>query len=101
MGTRPCARPRQRLPGGVGSISAFGSVVAQGLRLALGGLALGLLAALGFSRLASSLLFGVSESDPVTLATVSGLLVVVALLASYVPARRATRIDPVSALRSD
>ena len=76
-------------------------VVAQGLRLALGGLALGLLAALGFSRLASSLLFGVSESDPVTLATVSGLLVVVALLASYVPARRATRIDPVSALRAD
>ena len=76
-------------------------VVAQGLRLALGGLALGLLAAIGFSRLASSLLFEVTESDPVTLATVSGLLLVVALMASYIPARRATRIDPVPALRAD
>lgn len=76
-------------------------VVMQGLRLALGGLALGLVAAFGFSRLASSLLFGVTEGDPVTLATVSGLLIGVAVLASYLPARRATRIDPVTALRAD
>ena len=76
-------------------------VVAQGLRLALGGLALGLLGAVGFARLTSSLLFGVTEGDPVTLASVSGLLVVVALLASYFPARRATRVDPVNALRAD
>ena len=53
------------------------------------------------SRLASSLLFGVTEGDPVTLATVSGLLIGVAVLASYLPARRATRIDPVTALRAD
>ena len=76
-------------------------VVAQGLRLALGGLALGLLGAFGFARLTSSLLFGVTESDPVTLVTVSGLLVLVALLASYFPARRATHVDPVNALRAD
>ena len=76
-------------------------VVMQGLRLALGGLALGLVAAFGFNRLASSLLFGVTEGDPVTLATVSGLLIGVAALASYLPARRATRIDPVTALRAD
>ena len=73
----------------------------QGLRLASAGLVLGLVAALGFSRLASSLLVGVSEGDPVTLVAVSGLLIGVVVMASYLLARRATRIDLVTALRAD
>jgi predicted permease len=74
-------------------------VVGQGLKLALAGVALGLAAAFVLTRLMSSLLFGVSPTDPATLATISLVLVAVALLASYIPARRATKIDPLIALR--
>jgi putative ABC transport system permease protein len=77
----------------------LGLIVGQGLRLALAGTALGLALAIGLTRVLRSLLFGVSPTDPTTLATVSLLLVGVALLASYIPARRATKIDPMVALR--
>jgi putative ABC transport system permease protein len=74
-------------------------VVGQGLKLALVGVALGLAAAFMLTRVMSSLLFGVSPTDPATLTTISLVLVAVALLASYIPARRATKVDPLIALR--
>jgi predicted permease len=75
--------------------------VRHGLWLTALGVALGIGAALGFTRLMSSLVFGVSTTDAVTYATVSASLAGVALLATYVPARRASRVDPISALRWD
>jgi predicted permease len=65
------------------------------------GLAAGVLASLGLSRWLSSLLFGVGAGDPLTIAAVVVLLVVVAIAAAYLPARRATRVDPITALRYD
>jgi len=61
--------------------------------------AIGIAASLGVTRLVSSLLFGVGATDPITFAGVAVLLAVVALLASYLPARRAMRFDPNTALR--
>jgi len=74
-------------------------IVWQGMSLALIGVALGLLAALGLTRLISGMLFDVSASDPLTLAAFTSLLALVALLANYIPASRAARIDPMVALR--
>ncbi|HEV8254183.1 MAG TPA: ABC transporter permease [Vicinamibacteria bacterium] len=74
-------------------------VVGQGFVLAAGGAVLGSVAALGLSRFVSGMLFGVRATDPVTFAGVAALLVAVALLACYLPARRALRVDPVVALR--
>jgi ABC-type antimicrobial peptide transport system permease subunit len=75
--------------------------VRHGLWLAGVGTALGLVAAAGLTRLMSSLLFGVTALDPVTYAAVSALLIAAAVLASYVPARRAIAVDPVQALRAE
>jgi len=77
----------------------FRLVVGQGLKLAGIGIAIGILAAFGLARLMSSLLYGVSVTDFETFAGVAILLVLVALLACYVPARRAMRVDPIVALR--
>jgi len=74
-------------------------VLGQGTRLTLLGVAVGVLAALAFSRLLSTLLFGVSATDPLTFAGVAALLALVALMACFIPARRATRVDPIVALR--
>jgi putative ABC transport system permease protein len=69
------------------------------LRLAVFGTALGIVAALVFTRGMSSLLFGVSATDPITFGAVALLVTAVAILAAYLPARRATRVDPTEALR--
>ncbi|MFL6276767.1 MAG: ADOP family duplicated permease [Blastocatellia bacterium] len=74
-------------------------IVGHGMLLALLGIAVGLTAAFGLTRLISSLLFGVSASDPVTFAGVAALLVIVLLIACYLPARRAAKVDPMVALR--
>ncbi len=74
-------------------------VLKESLVLSLIGVGLGLAAAVGLTRLISSQLYGVSATDPATFAMVSLGLIAVALLAGYVPARRATGIDPMDALR--
>jgi predicted permease len=76
-------------------------IVKQGMVLALCGVGLGLVVALGFSRLLSGFLFGVQSTDPLTFAAIALLLALVALFASYIPARRAARIDPLISLRSE
>ena len=74
-------------------------VVSKGMTMALFGLALGLAGAFAFTRLMSKLLFGVQATDPATFAIISVMLIFIALLASYIPAQRAARVDPMVSLR--
>jgi predicted permease len=90
-----------RMAMGARTASVLSLVVKQGMRLALVGLALGLVIAFAGMRLLSSLLFGVSAHDPATFAGVSLILATAAILGCYVPARRAAKINPISALRSE
>ena len=85
---------------GAQSGDVAGLVLRQGAVLAIVGIVVGVIAALTLTRLLESLLYGVTATDPVSFVAVSALLVVVALAASWVPARRATRVDPMSVLRN-
>jgi putative ABC transport system permease protein len=76
-------------------------VVGSGLRLAVAGVAIGVVASFGATRVLSGMLFQVSAADPVTFGGITVVVTAVALLASYLPARRAVRMDPVDALRAD
>ena len=90
-----------RMALGAAPLDMLKLVVGQGVRLALMGIAAGGLAALGLARLLSSLLYGVAPADPLTFACASILLGTTALLACLVPARRAARVEPTAALRSE
>jgi ABC-type antimicrobial peptide transport system permease subunit len=76
-------------------------VLSHAMKLAGLGTVLGVLAAFAVARLLKSLIFNVSPADPVTFASVAGIVILVALLAGYVPARRTTATDPMSALRAE
>jgi ABC-type antimicrobial peptide transport system permease subunit len=76
-------------------------VLKQGLLIAAGGALLGMLLSAALGQAVSSLLFGISGRDPLTLLGVSAALTLVTLLACYIPARRASRVDPLVALRND
>jgi putative ABC transport system permease protein len=88
-----------RLALGAETGSVRNMVVFQGMRLALAGVVAGIGAAFGLTRLIATFLFGVSDKDPAVFVAVPVLLTLVSLLAVWLPARRATRIDPVIALR--
>jgi predicted permease len=79
----------------------FTLVLGHGLKMTVAGVLLGLIAAFGMTRLMRTMLFGVGATDPATFAAIAMLLMVVALLACYLPARRATKVDPLVALRQD
>ena len=74
--------------------------VRQGLKLVGAGMILGLAAAFLLTRVMATLLYGISATDPITFIGISAVLLAVAVLASYVPALRATKIDPITALRA-
>jgi putative ABC transport system permease protein len=88
-----------RMALGAGREAVLGMIVFQGARIAAAGVVTGMIIAFGLTRYLETLLFSVSPSDPITFAAVGIILAVVAVLASYIPARRALRIDPVVALR--
>lgn len=88
---------RMALGASAGTIQRM--ILRQGMKLVMTGVALGLASALPLSRLIASLLFGVSASDPLTFGSIALSLLAIALLACWIPARRATRVDPLIALR--
>ena len=90
-----------RLALGAGQPAVLRLVMSQGARLTIVGVVVGLAAAAGLTRVMVSMLYGVSALDPLTFVLVGAVLGLVAALASYVPARRATRVDPVVALRAE
>jgi len=88
-----------RMALGARSGDVLGLVAKTGLKLALIGVAAGILVALGVARLIATFLYDVAPTDPLTYAAVASALIAVALLATYIPARRATKVDPITALR--
>jgi ABC-type antimicrobial peptide transport system permease subunit len=90
-----------RMALGAERASILRMIMRQGLELTIAGSIAGLAGALVLTRVMASLLFGVSTTDIVTFATIPLLLILTAMIASYVPARRATRVDPVVALRDE
>jgi putative ABC transport system permease protein len=90
-----------RMALGASRRSVFGLFVTDGARLALAGIVLGVLGGLGVTRVIASLLYNVSPADPVSFIGTAAFLALVALVASYIPARRATGVDPMIALRAE
>jgi ABC-type antimicrobial peptide transport system permease subunit len=90
-----------RLALGATRTKILGMILRQGLELAVAGAALGLVGALIVSHLMAGLLFGISPTDPLTFVGVTLVLTAVALAASYIPAMRAMRVDPLVALRDE
>jgi putative ABC transport system permease protein len=90
-----------RMALGAQRVEVLKVVVSQGMKLAILGATLGLLGAFALTRVLTHLLFGVDPRDPITLTGVALLLLTVALLACFVPARRATKVDPMKALRCE
>jgi putative ABC transport system permease protein len=90
-----------RMALGASPASLLGSVVVRGLALAAAGLVVGLAGAIGLSRLVAAFLFGVTATDPATYAAAAVVLLLTAAFASYVPGRRAMRVDPAVALRQE
>jgi putative ABC transport system permease protein len=90
-----------RLALGASPRQVFGHVIGQGARLAIIGVAVGLAAAAAATRLVRGLLFNTSATDPVVYVSLALLLLAIAIVACYVPARRAMRVDPMTALRSE
>ncbi|HEY3137505.1 MAG TPA: ABC transporter permease [Blastocatellia bacterium] len=86
---------------GAGRGDIFRLVISHGMRMAICGIGLGVLAALGLTRLMSQMLFGVHPTDPPTFAVIALVLLVVALAACYLPARRAMKLDPLEAIRTE
>jgi predicted permease len=90
-----------RMALGAGSAQVVRLVLGQGLGMAIIGIGLGVVGALGLSRLTTSLLYGVSPADPVTFSAVAAVIALVAMAACVVPTRRATRVDPLAAIRME
>ena len=90
-----------RMALGASRSTVFALIVGHGARLAAAGVIVGVLGAFAVTRVVKSILYNVSATDPLSFATTAAFLVVVALLASYVPARRATTVDPMVALRTE
>ena len=88
-----------RMALGAQKLDVLKLAVGHGLKLVSIGIVLGLVGAFALTRLMSSLLFGITATDPATFIAISAVLIAVALLASYIPARRATKVDPLTALR--
>jgi len=86
---------------GADAVSLLALVLGQGVRLATLGAAIGIIGAVAATRLMGAMLFGVSPTDPLTLAAVAVSMCVVGVAASYLPARRATRVDPMTSLREE
>ncbi len=90
-----------RMALGAAGPDVLGMILRQGLVVVALGLAVGLLAAVVATRAMTTVLYGVEPTDPATLATVTALLATVAAVACWIPARRATAVDPVTSLRSE
>lgn len=90
-----------RIALGADRINILSFIMKQGLLIALGGVGIGLIAAVFLTRLMQTLLFGITATDTFTFISIAFLLMTVALLACYIPARRATKVDPINALRHE